>query len=180
MAIRYLINNSFWLLIVIVGLAGCSGSKQLTSVLVENANGSVELIYAGIQSPENLVKEVRYSASGDTLSITPMKKGCVHGTVSHFHSGNKLKECVPFQNGVQSGVYQRYDNEEVLVFEGKLEKGLKEGTWTTWYDEVQMEEQRNYSKDVADGKWTYWYIDGNLKRMEVYNLGKLIEEENFN
>jgi antitoxin component YwqK of YwqJK toxin-antitoxin module len=43
-----------------------------------------------------------------------------------------------------------------------------------------MEEQRNYSKDVADGKWTYWYIDGNLKRMEVYNLGKLIEEENFN
>jgi len=161
-------------------LLGCAGSKNLTSILVENPNGNVELIYAGTQAPENLVKEIRYYANKDTMSITPMKKGMVQGVVSTYHSNNILKEQTTFQTGVQNGSFKRYDKEGVLVFEGKLLNGLKEGVWTTWYDEVQMEEQRSYSNDVADGKWTYWYIDGNLKREEVYESGKLIEEKNFN
>lgn len=180
MSFRNTISNAFYIVLVLVGLSACSGSKQLTSVLVENANGNVELIYAGNQSPENLVKEIRFSASGDTLSVTPMKEGAVHGVITRYFPENRLKERVSFQDGVQSGVYQRYDNQGVLVFEGRLENGLKEGTWTTWYDEVQKEEERNYTKDEANGKWTYWYIDGNLKREEVYKLGKLIEEKNFN
>lgn len=177
--IKSMLNSRFAILLLTV-LAACSGSKNLTSVLVEDPNGNVELIYAGSQSPENLVKEIRFFANGDTLSITPMRKGAVHGIVTHYFPKNVVKEQTPFQNGTQTGIFKRYDTNGVLVFEGKLENGLKEGVWTTWYDEVQMEEQRNYVKDVAEGKWTYWYIDGNLKREEVYKLGKLIEEKNFN
>jgi antitoxin component YwqK of YwqJK toxin-antitoxin module len=173
------VQNLLFPILSIVALVACSGSKNLTSVLVENPNGNVELIYAGLQSPENLVKEIRFSANGDTLSVTPMLKGAVHGIVKHYFPNNVLKEQIPFQNGDQTGIFKRYDSNGVLVFEGKLENGLKEDVWTTWYDEVQMEEQRNYVKDVAEGKWTYWYIDGNLKREEFYKLGKLIEEKNF-
>ena len=161
-------------------LSACSGTKNLTSVLVEDPNGNVELIYAGDQSPENLVKEIRYFANGDTLSVTPMKKGAVHGSVKNYFPNNILQDQTPFVNGIQEGIFNRFDEDGVLVFEGKLVNGLKEGTWTTWYDEVQVAEQRMYVKDVADGKWIYWYIDGNLKREEVYKLGKLIEEKNFN
>lgn len=161
-------------------LTGCSGTKNLTSVLVEDPNGNVELIYAGTQSPEKLVKEIRFYANGDTLSITPMKKGAVNGVVSQYYPNNIIKEQTPFINGSQNGVFKRFDKDGVLVFEGQLLNGQKNGIWTTWYDDVQMEEQRTYIKDVADGKWTYWYIDGNLKREEVYKLGKLIEEKNFN
>jgi antitoxin component YwqK of YwqJK toxin-antitoxin module len=173
------VQNYFLLTLSIVALVACSGSKNLISILVENPKGNVELIYAGLQSPENLVKEIRFLANGDTLSVTPMLKGAVHGIVTYYFPNNVLKEQTPFQNGTQTGMFKRYDTNGVLVFEGKLENGLKEGVWTTWYDEVQMEEQRNYVKDEAEGKWTYWYIDGNRKREEVYKLGKLIEENNF-
>ena len=166
-------------LLALVSLFIASCSPKLQSVLVEDKNGNTELIYAGTPSPENLVKEIVYYSNGDTLSITPMLKGAVNGSVKKFTEGNLLKEVVTFKKGEQSGIYQWYDNEGVLVFEGKLEKGLKTGVWTTWYDEVQVQETRTYTNDLAEGKWSYYYIDGTLKREEVYKNGKLIEEKNF-
>lgn len=158
--------------------SGCS--KKLTTVLVEDPSGNVELIYAGTQTPENLVKEIRYFSNGDTLSITPMLKSAIHGVFTAYHQGNLKKEEVTFQKGIQDGIFRKYDKEGILVFEGGMSKGLKNGVWTTWYDEVQMAEQRVYVNDQADGVWTYWFIDGSPKREEIYKLGKLIEHKNFN
>lgn len=176
-----IIASSFRSLFIlsVVLLSACGSGKKVVSVIVEDKSGNTELIYTKVQAPENLVKEIRYYANGDTLSITPMLKGAVHGTVSRYWKGNKLKERITFANGVQSGSFERFDNNGTLVFEGELENGLKTGIWTTWYDDVQMQEQRVYANDVPNGKWTYWYIDGSLKREEVYKDGKLIEEKNY-
>lgn len=165
-------------MIAAAALGGCS--RKLVSVLVEDANGNVELVYAGKQSAENLVKEIRFYPSGDTLSVTPLKKGAVDGVVSAYHRNNLLKEQTTFKDGKANGLFRQYDKEGVLVFEGELMNGQKSGVWTTWYDEVQMQEQRSYTADQPDGKWIYWYIDGTIKREEVYQLGKLIEEKDFN
>lgn len=178
MSLRFLRNT--FLTTLIAFSIGCASSKKLTTVLVEDKAGNVELIYSGSQSPEHLVKEIRYYPNSDTLSVTPMKKGAVHGVVSFYHPSNLLKEQTTFVDGVQNGLFRQYDENGVLVFEGKLVNGQKDGVWITWYDEVQMQEQRIYKNDVADGKWTYWYIDGNLKREEVYKLGKIIEEKDYN
>lgn len=164
---------------IIALLAGCASNKKLLTVLVENKAGNVELIYAKTQSPENLVKEVRYYPNGDTLSVTPMLKGAVHGVVTAYHKNNKLKEEVTFVQGKQNGLFRRFDADGVIVFEGTLVDGKKSGVWTTWYDDVQMEEQRSYADDMPNGKWTYWYIDGSVKREEVYEAGKLIAEQDF-
>ena len=152
----------------------------MMSVLVEDVGGNVELIYAGSESPNNLVKEIRFYPNGDTLSVTPMKKGAVNGTVAFYYPKNKPKEKTTFENGKQQGLFRRFDKEGVLVLEGNLENGQKSGAWITWYDEVQKQEVRNYSNDQPDGKWSYWYMDGELKREEVYKNGKLLEEKDFN
>jgi antitoxin component YwqK of YwqJK toxin-antitoxin module len=167
-------------LIIALLVSASACSKKLMTVLVEDPSGNVELFYEGTQKPENLVKEIRYYSEGDTLSVTPMKKGAINGVVSFYYPNNQIKEQTTFDNGTQDGLFKRYDKEGILVFEGQLTNGLKEGVWTTWYDEVQMEEQRTYQNDVPEGKWTYWYIDGNVKREETYKLGKLIEEKDFN
>lgn len=159
--------------ISLMALSSCS--SKLISVLVEDTKGNVELVYQGKEAPANLVKEIRFYANGDTLSVTPMKGSAVHGTVVSYHPGNLLKEEVEFVNGKQDGVFRKYDANGVLVFEGSMKNGLKEGVWTAWYDEVQMAEQRTYAKDVLHGKSTYWYIDGELKREERYDSGKLID-----
>lgn len=167
--------------LAILGLVLVSScSPKLTSVLVEDPNGNVELTYQGSESTENLVKEVRFYPNGDTLSVTPMKKGAVNGNVLNYYPHNHLKELTTFVDGQQKGVFKRFDTEGVLVFEGQLVNGLKEGIWTTWYDDVQMQEQRNYLNDQPDGKWTYWFIDGTVRREEVYKLGKLVEEKDYN
>ena len=167
------------LLVAFVFLASCGSSKKLISVVLEDSNGDTELVYARSESPENLVKEVRFFPNGDTLTVTPMLKGKVHRVVARYVEGNTLVEEVTFKEGMQDGVFRRYDKNGVLVFEGELTNGQKTGTWTTWYDDVQMEEQRSYTNDEADGKWTYWYIDGSLKREEVYENGKLIDSTDY-
>ncbi len=176
---RALIVHVFLVFSVVLN-SGCGSSKKLVSVLVEDKQGNTELIYEGSQSPDNLVKEIKYYPTGDTLSITPMKNGAIHGMVTRFGRENKLKEQITFIQGKQDGVFKRFDSEGVLVFEGQLLDGKKNGIWTTWYDEVQKEEERGYSKDQPNGKWTYWYIDGSLKREETYKDGKLIDEKNYN
>ena len=158
--------------------AGCSGGKLIT-VLVEDIEGNTELIYKKHHAPENLVKEIKFYANGDTLSVTEMHKGAVHGLVSRYYKNNLLKEQVTFQDGKQNGIFERYDKDGILVFEGELKDGLKSGVWTTWYDDVQKQEERNYINDLPSGKWTYWYIDGSLKREEVYENGKLLEGKDF-
>lgn len=173
---EYQTNISF-LILCCISFVACS--PKLQTVLLEDENGNTELIYAGNPSTENLVKEIKYFANGDTLSITPMLKGAVDGEVKKFNSDNQPSEIFTFKKGVQNGTYKRFDKEGFLIFEGELENGLKTGVWTTWYDDVQVQEQRSYSNDVANGKWTYYYIDGSVKREEVYKNGKLIEEKNF-
>lgn len=170
-------KNLLLVAVVSVFLAACS--PKLQTILLEDKNGNTELVYAGTPSPDNLVKEIIYYPSGDTLSITPMLKGAVNGSVKKFNEGNLLKEVVTFKKGEQTGIYQRFDDEGILTFEGKLDKGLKTGVWTTWYDDVQIQETRTYANDLAEGKWSYYYIDGSLKREEIYKNGKLIEEKNF-
>ncbi|MBL4587629.1 MAG: hypothetical protein JKX84_11330 [Flavobacteriales bacterium] len=160
-------------------LIACGANRPLVSVYVENAKGDVELVYEGVQSLENLVKEIRYFPSKDTLSITPMKKGAVSGIVQTFYSNNIPKEETSFVKGVQEGVFRRYDFEGILIFEGQMVRGSKEGVWTTWYDEVQMEEQRSYVNNQLHGNWTYWYADGNVRRTETYQLGKLIDQKDY-
>lgn len=155
-------------------LVSCSGGKLIT-VLEENDNGNTLLQYRKSELPENLVNEIRFYPNGDTLSVTPMQSGAVHGEVLRFGKSNQLHERITYVKGVQDGLYQRFDENGIIVFEGKLKQGKKEGVWTTWYDEVQKEEERNYLNDEPHGKWTYWYIDGSLKREEVYQNGKLIE-----
>ena len=160
-----------------IGITSCN--RQLTSVLIEDPNGNVELIYAGAQSAENLVKEIRYYPSGDTMTVTPMKKGAVEGVVRSFHKDNRPKDEVTFVKGKQDGLFRKFDKEGQLVFEGHMKNGLKDGVWTTWYDETQMQEQRTYVSDQPHGTWTYWYIDGNVKREETYDLGKLLGATDF-
>jgi len=160
--------------------SGCGSSKKLISIVLEETHGNTELVYAGKQLPENLVQEIKFYPNGDTLSVTPMKSGAIHGLVSRFGENNVLKEQITFVQGKQQGIYKRFDAEGVLVFEGQLMDGRKTGVWTTWYDEVQKEEERGYSNGQPNGKWTYWYIDGSLKREETYKDGKLIDEKNYN
>ncbi len=174
------LNNFRFLLFAatVLGLQACS--PKLLTVLTEDPAGNVELTYNRSISPENIVREVRFYPNGDTLSVTPMKNAAVHGVVSNYFPGNKLKDQTTFENGTSNGRFCQFDQEGTLIFEGELKNGMKTGVWITWYDEVQMQEQRAYLNDQPDGKWTYWYIDGTVKREETYQLGKLIDAKDVN
>jgi antitoxin component YwqK of YwqJK toxin-antitoxin module len=173
-------NQSYFSFIPFILLLVCScGSGKLITVLEENENGNTVLQYRKAEAPENLVTEIRFYPNGDTLSVTPTQQGAIHGDLLRYGKNNKLKERITYVKGVQDGLFQRFDKDGVLVFEGMLKRGKKEGVWTTWYDDVQKEEERKYADDEPDGKWTYWYIDGNVRREEVYESGKLIEATDY-
>lgn len=185
--INYICTTKFTMLIqprfatflglFLIPLFFASCNKELLHVLVENPNGNSQLVYQGAETPENLVKEIRFYPNGDTLSITPMRKRAVNGMVTNFYPANKTKDQTMFVNGVANGIFKKFDNQGVLVIQGTLKNGQKDGVWTTWYDEVQKQEERTYANNQPHGKWTYWYIDGEVKREEVYELGKIIEEK---
>ncbi|MCF8257373.1 MAG: hypothetical protein K9J06_07455 [Flavobacteriales bacterium] len=169
----------FGLALTLFGLAACSTPKGLLTVESDSVDGKVELTYKGEQSADNLVREVRFDAAGDTTAITHLLKGLLHGELVTFHPLGTRKESVVYVNGIQDGAYRAYDTEGAVVFEGYLKGGKKQGQWTTWYDATQKRQQCQYDNDVMSGKCTYWYIDGNIQREETYSLGKLVASQDY-
>lgn len=165
-------RRTLWFLFI-VALAGCAGTRPLV-IEVPGEAGRTVLTYAGKQAPERLLSEVRLSATGDTVMVTPMLKGNIHGTVMSYHPNGKRDQTIEYVNGHQEGIFRKYDNEGVLLMEGRLVDGKKQGVWTVWYDETQMSEQCNYVNDVRNGNCTFWYLDGNLKAEESYDQGKMV------
>jgi len=163
--------------VALLGLASCGSSKALLTVTNETADGKVELTYQGDSVAQNLIQEIRFDGLGDTLAITQILKGVLHGEVVSFHPSGARKESVTYSNGVQSGPYRAFDTEGTLVFEGFLKEGKKHGAWATWYDATQMRQQCHYENDVLSGKCTYYFIDGNLQREETYSDGKLVASQ---
>jgi antitoxin component YwqK of YwqJK toxin-antitoxin module len=164
---------------VVVALGSCGSSKELVTVLVEDPKGNTELIYMGSAEPANMVREVRYDAEGDSLAVTSLAEGVLHGEVMSFHPNGKRKEVTTYKEGKQTGAFKVYDLEGTLVFEGELNDGKKQGLWSYWYDETQMKQQCQYVNDVLSGKCTYWYIDGTVKREETYQDGKLVASKDL-
>lgn len=143
----------------------------------QTPEGSAELTYLKEALPGNLQREVRLSPTGDTLGITPLSNGMIHGEWVTFHPNGLRKESVVYVNGIPNGPYRAYDTEGTLVFEGEFRSGRKHGDWVTWYDATQMRQQCRYENDVLSGRCTYWYIDGHLQREETYRDGKLIASQ---
>jgi len=162
---------------VLLLAGGCRSSQSLLTVVNESVEGNTELTYANEVKPEKLVQEVRLNAGGDTLSITSLKAGVLHGELVMFHPNGNRKEDVTYKDGKQDGPYHAYDTEGFVIFEGLLKEGLKQGVWTSWYDHTQMRQQCHYENDILAGKCTYWFIDGNIQREETYSDGKLIASE---
>lgn len=162
---------------MLLALAGCSASKKAVTVTEEIDGGRAEFTYTGEVRAEKLQREVRFSSSSDTVSITSLQKGALHGELVMFHPNGQRKESVVYLNGIQYGPYKAYDTEGTLVFEGTLREGRKEGVWVTWYDATQKRQECLYENDVLTGKCTYWYIDGSLQREDTYRDGKLIASQ---
>jgi antitoxin component YwqK of YwqJK toxin-antitoxin module len=157
--------------------AACGASKLIVSVTEQDATGTSVLSYAEQVQNDKLTGEVRLTPNGDTISITPLLNGVLHGEVVSFHPNGLRKESVTFADGKATGPFKAYDLEGVLVFEGILKDGRKHGLWKYWYDETQVKQQCQYQNDVLTGKCTYWYIDGNLQREETYSDGKLVASQ---
>jgi len=160
-------------------ISSCGGSKDLVTVVLEDSKGNTELIYTGSAVPTNMVREVRFNPHGDSLSVTPLQEGVLHGDVITFHPNGKRKELVTYAEGKQNGRFIAYDLEGVIAFDGTLKDGKKHGLWSYWYDETQMKQQCPFENDILTGKCSFWYIDGNLKREETYSAGKLIASQDF-
>lgn len=155
-------------------LGACGTSKEIITVSSDTGNGRAERSYIASESPSNLVREVLINTEGDTISVSSVNKGMLHGEIIAYHPNGVRKELVTYTNGSLTGPFVAYGNDGVAVFEGMLLNGSKQGMWVMWYDETQKRQECQYVNDVLSGKCTYWFIDGNLQREETYSDGKLI------
>jgi antitoxin component YwqK of YwqJK toxin-antitoxin module len=168
------INKLSFLTAIVALICGCGTSKEVITISTETASGRAERSYMASESPANLLSEVLLNAEGDTMSLSSVRKGVLHGEMISFHPNGMRKELVTYVDGEPTGPFLAYGNDGVPVFEGMLVNGKKHGTWAMWYDETQKRQECQYVNDVLSGKCTYWYIDGNLQREETYSDGKLI------
>lgn len=170
--------RSHLLMLPIVVMSACATSGKLLTVTVEKEGGRTELTYMKTAEPANLTREVRFSDDGDTISLTSLMKGVLHGEMITYHENGQRKELATYTDGSLTGPFKAYDNEGTVVFEGNLTDGKKSGTWVTWYDDTQKRQECQYENDALSGRCTYWFIDGHLQREETYSDGKLISSQN--
>lgn len=137
------------------------------------------LTFKGDSSRKNLIKLEVYTKDTIKIEEQNFQQGMLNGPFFISSVDGKLKERGNYEEGKPNGLMQYFDIKGNLILEGNMLNGLKNGIWTKWYDYTQKEEEKNFKNDVLHGLCTYWYIDGNIKREEVYEEGKLVKETNY-
>ncbi len=91
-----------------------------------------------------------------------------------FANGNKKMEGF-FDYGVGQGKWTWYHMNGNKMQEGKYKVGIKTGEWLAWHLNGQQLVAGNMADGRYHGKFTFYYDWGELKRVEMYEKGVLLE-----
>ena len=106
---------------------------------------------------------IRYSKSGDTLSLTQFSLVKVNDTIKSL------------KNGVEKNWYSKNQLQYVMYYEN----GLTQGLATRWYESGQKSSEDNYLNGLHIGKHISWNKDGSLKEEGEYIITNQESKQNL-
>ena len=106
---------------------------------------------------------------------------CPKGTQSNLHNigGEIFRRCLDAYGDVD-GPFVSWDLKTgAISSKGRYRRGKLWGSTTDYHPNGKTMSVGQYVDGVENGEWRIWDEDGNLKIIDVYYYGKLIDEKVF-
>ena len=145
------------------------------------------------------INDIEQTTSG---FVSKKTKKLLNGELKQYYSTGKLKEVIPFKNGVQDGVgklyyqsgelekklqyknnkfhgfYKEYHKNGKLKTSGWYENGLEEGVWKSWDQNGKLSSEFDgFKNGKSEGVMIWYYSWGEIK--SIYKNDKLISRKCF-
>jgi antitoxin component YwqK of YwqJK toxin-antitoxin module len=137
-----------------------------------DANG--RLIYEGAFKDDKPTGTFTYYDS--TAKVKAINEFSGNGTKAHtitFNRFGKKSSEGNYLNEKREGLWQFYNDDEILIAEEFYENGIAAGTWKNYYMNGALLEEINYKNGKKEGPWKQYFDDGPVKLSATYENGKL-------
>ncbi len=135
----------------------------------------------------------QYGDSGRLLSIDYFVKDTLHGIAERYYRNGKIKEYIPFENGVKEGTgrmlahddsrligltnYVKGSIASVMHFNRKDNAGRKQAKWMDFYKKTgKLKRERAFKNDRLHGYTKYYNEKGRLDSAVLFINGERQEE----
>lgn len=137
-----------------------------------DANG--RLIYEGTFKDNKPTSTFTYYDS--TSKVKAISEFSDHGTKARtttFNRFGKKSSEGTYLNEKREGLWQFFNDDEILIAEEFYENGIAAGTWKNYYMNGALLEEINYKNGKKEGPWKQYFEDGPLKLTATYENDKL-------
>lgn len=115
----------------------------------------------------------------------------LQGVVTFYFSDRSVRKYVPFIDNREEGIGYEFDSLGVVISIQTYKKGvltinqpinrrdrfnLRQRTWMEFYRNMSVKVDGTYKDDLKHGFWKYYKKDGDLIRIEKWEMGVLIED----
>jgi antitoxin component YwqK of YwqJK toxin-antitoxin module len=147
---------------------------------------------------EQLASEITYKAgkregfsttyTADEIIVTPYTADLILGTREVFYKSGAVKQCTPFDKGVEQGLEFDFAEDGVITGITEYRKGFivnrqrinrrdkngwKQGVWKFFYPDLIVQMEGAYLNDKKNGYFKYYDTLGNLTNVEKYTNDEL-------
>lgn len=175
----------FFLSLILITSISLNGTIQAQSLNQLDAKGMKQgewrktdangrLIYEGHFKNNKPTGTFTYYDS--TANVKAISQFSELGTKAHattFNRYGKKSSEGNYINEKREGLWQFYNDDEVLIAEEFYENGIASGTWKNYYRNGALLEETNYKNGKKEGSWKQFFDDGPLKLTATYENGKL-------
>ena len=84
-----------------------------------------------------------------------------------------------YNNAPFTGESEEFNKSGHLISKAQFQEGYITGPVKIWYSNGQIQCESNYLYSLKHGKRIEWFENGNLKKEEVFEMGALLMEQEF-
>lgn len=104
------------------------------------------------------------------------KEGKLHGPDITFYPNGDTFSIQYYKNGIENGVAKVYHKNKDVAQIINWKDGMSEGEAFFFYENGQLAKKGQYHLDAKTGKWLCYDEAGNLEKVEIYEKGRLVRE----
>ncbi len=121
-------------------------------------------------------KHITYYNNEKIKETGNYKNNLKTGEWKSYFKNEKTQSITNYYNGIKNGPHiYYYENNRVVT--GSYKNGLKDLLWSISDGSNKLIETSFYKENKRDGKTTYYHNNGNIKQINYYLKGKLLEVE---
>ncbi|MCF8369530.1 MAG: hypothetical protein K9G76_10845 [Bacteroidales bacterium] len=120
-----------------------------------------------------------YNMDGTILKKEFYRDNKKNGVWETYYENGQVSELTTWENDLKNGPWKQFFSDGQVKTQGSYNMDEKEGIFEIFYPDGRLRIYGIYHQSERIGKWQYMNEKSQIVKIEYYEEGKLVKEENF-